>query len=193
MSLLEPKKRSFFERLTGSIRMEEEEEDIRPITSSRVSSLARMHQETQEAQRQAAERRIYQPYAEYEEPTEVTFEEEAEMIIDEEPEEAQLALDIYETHDALIVKTMTAGVKKDDLVITLTRENLTIKGRRDNDTRHTTHQYHQQELYWGPFSRTIDLPEEVDIDGAVATEHHGLIPIKLPKFNKKRQATLKVQ
>lgn len=86
---------------------------------------------------------------------------------------------------------MTAGVK-DDLTITLSREHLTIKGRRDNDTRHTTHHYHQQELYWGPFSRTVDLPEEVDIDGAVATEHHGLVTIKLPKFNKK-QTTLKIQ
>ncbi len=190
MSLLEPKKRSFFERLTGSIRMEEDEEIIRP-TSSRTSSFSRMYEETSEAPtRTSAERRIYQPYAEYEEEI---VEEEPEVLVEEEPEEAQLALDIYETNDALIIKTMTAGVKKDDLTITLSREHLTIKGRRDNDTRHTTHHYHQQELYWGPFSRTVDLPEEVDIDGAVATEHHGLVTIKLPKFNKKRQTTLKIQ
>jgi HSP20 family molecular chaperone IbpA len=45
----------------------------------------------------------------------------------------------------------------------------------------------------GSFSRTIELPDEIDIEQASATEHHGLITIKLPKFDKKKQATLKVQ
>ena len=113
---------------------------------------------------------------------------------DEDPEdegEAQLAVDVYETTTDIVIKTMTAGVKKEDLQIHVSRETVTIRGRRDNE-RGYQHNYVQQELYWGPFSRTIELPDEVDIEQASATEHHGLITIKLPKFDKKRQATLKV-
>ena len=125
-----------------------------------------------------------------------TVENSVELVteeVDEEPVEAQLALDVYETNDAIIIKTMTAGVKKEDLQITVARELLTIKGRRDNEPRSYNHHHHAQELYWGAFSRSVDLPEEVDIEQASATEHHGLVTIKLPKFDKKRQATLKVQ
>lgn len=107
--------------------------------------------------------------------------------------EAQLAVDVYETGNEIIVKTMTAGVKKEDLQINVSRESLTIRGKRENDSRAYQHNYHVQELFWGSFSRTIELPDEVDIEAASATEHHGLITIKLPKFDKKRQATLKVQ
>ena len=115
------------------------------------------------------------------------------MATEDEDEEAQLAVDVYETHDAIVIKTMTAGVKKEDLEITVSRETITIRGRRENDSRSYQNEYHIQELYWGSFSRTIDLPDEVEIEQASATEHHGLVTIKLPKFDKKRQATLKVQ
>jgi HSP20 family protein len=88
---------------------------------------------------------------------------------------------------------MTAGVKKEDLQISVSREELTIRGKRNQESHAYQHHYHHQELYWGSFSRTITLPDEVDIEQATATEHHGLVTIKLPKFDKKRQATLRVQ
>lgn len=169
-------KRSFFERLTGSIRMEDDEPVV--MTPARKPSLYRNY-----------------PTDTYEESdTSVDESLEIETDIEEtEPEEAQLAVDIYETNDAVVVKTMTAGVKKEDLQIIVTRESLTIKGRRENETRGYQHHYHNEELYWGPFTRTVDLPTEVDIEQASATEHHGLVTIKLPKFDKKRQAMLKIQ
>ena len=138
------------------------------------------------------------PYAEYDEEFEddtssATTVKITAMATEDEDEEAQLAVDVYETHDAIVIKTMTAGVKKEDLEITVSRETITIRGRRENDSRSYQNEYHIQELYWGSFSRTIDLPDEVEIEQASATEHHGLVTIKLPKFDKKRQATLKVQ
>jgi HSP20 family protein len=171
-----PKKRSFFERLTGSIRMEEDE----PVVMSQPNRKPNLY-------------RNY-PADDYAQ-NETVIEETISVETDEhdEPEEAQLAVDVYETGDSLVVKTMTAGVKKEDLQITVTRESLTIRGRRENDTRGYQHHYHQQELFWGSFTRTVDLPLEVDIEQATASEHHGLVTVKLPKFDKKRQATLKVQ
>jgi HSP20 family protein len=113
---------------------------------------------------------------------------------EEEPlEDAQLAVDVYETNTEIVVRTMTAGVKKEDLHLSITRESLTIKGNRTNEPRAYQHTYHSQELYWGTFSRIIELPDEIDIEQATAIEHHGLVTIKLPKFDKKKQATLKIQ
>jgi HSP20 family protein len=167
------KKRSFFERLTGSIRMEDDEQVI--ATPTRKASL----------------------YSKYDEDYEddETVEASIEIASEEsdEPVEAQLAVDVYETNNEIVVKTMTAGVKKEDLQISVSREQLTIRGKRDNEPRAYQHTYHAQELFWGTFSRTVDLPDEVDIEQASATEHHGLVTIKLPKFDKKKQATLKIQ
>ena len=169
-------KRSFFERLTGSIRMEDDEPVVM-TPPTRKPTLYRNY-----------------PTDTYESDTTIDESLEIETEVEEvEPEEAQLAVDIYETNDAVIVKTMTAGVKKEDLQIHVTRETLTIRGHRENETRGYQHHYHNEELYWGPFARTVDLPAEVDIEQASATEHHGLVTIKLPKFDKKRQATLKIQ
>lgn len=171
---LTTKKRSFFERLTGSIRMEDDEPVELP--SKRPASALR-----------------YRNYEEtYED--EETIESSLEIVSEEsEPEEAQLAIDVYETTHEIVVKTMTAGVKKEDLQISVSREELTIRGKRNQESHAYQHHYHHQELYWGPFSRTITLPDEIDIEQATATEHHGLVTIKLPKFDKKRQATLRVQ
>jgi len=177
MATQQPRKRSFFERLTGSIRMEDDE----PVATTPVRKTNLYNNRYEEE---------YQDDETVESSLEIVSQEED---IEEDAGEAQLAVDVYETNDALIVKTMTAGVKKEDLQITVARELLTIKGRRENDARTYSHHYHNQELFWGAFSRTIELPEEVDIEQATATEHHGLITIKLPKFDKKRQTTLKIQ
>ncbi len=166
-------KRSFFERLTGSIRMEDDEPVVM-TTPNRKASLYAKYDDN------------------YEDDETVETSIEVESLEEESTEDAQLAIDVYETNNEIVVKTMTAGVKKEDLHISITRESLTIRGKRDNEPRAYQHTYHAKELYWGPFSRTIELPDEVDIDLATASEHHGLITIKLPKFNKQKQATLKV-
>lgn len=171
MALLH-KKRSFFERLTGSIRMEDDE----PVEVP--------------AKKRGLAARFDSDYED-----ENSAESSVELVAteDDAPTEAQLAIDMYETDREVVVKTMTAGVKKEDLQISVSREQLTVRGRRSNEPHAYQHHYHNQELYWGAFSRTVDLPDEIDIEQASATEHHGLVTIRLPKFDKKKQATLKVQ
>lgn len=170
------KKRSFFERLTGSIRMEDDESVVMTPPPKRAGFY-----------------RSYDEDYETDDEVEASVEIETESIEeDEELADAQLAVDVYETNDAIVVKTMTAGVKKEELQITASRELLTIRGRREQAHAYQN-TYHIQELYWGSFSRTIELPDEIDIELASATEHHGLVTITLPKFDKKKQATLKIQ
>ncbi|MBM3261710.1 Hsp20/alpha crystallin family protein [Candidatus Kaiserbacteria bacterium] len=110
----------------------------------------------------------------------------------EEPE-GELAVDVYQTPDAIIVKTLVAGVQPSTVDIALTREMITISGTRVDEREAEEDDYFFRELYWGAFSRTIILPEEVDVDAAEASEKHGVLMIRLPKVNKNRQTKLKVR
>jgi HSP20 family protein len=110
----------------------------------------------------------------------------------DEPQ-GELAVDVYQTQDAIVVKALVAGVQPNSIDISLTREMLTISGTREDEREVDEENYFQRELYWGSFARTIMLPEEVDVDIAEASEKHGILMIRLPKINKKRQAKLKVR
>lgn len=110
----------------------------------------------------------------------------------DEPQ-GELAVDVYQTPDAIVVKALLAGVQPGAIDISLTREMLTISGARQDEREVEEENYFQRELYWGSFSRTILLPEEIDVDMAEASEKHGILMIRLPKINKKRQAKLKVR
>ena len=111
------------------------------------------------------------------------------------PEEpgGELAVDVYQTPDAIVIKALIAGVQPSSVDISLTREMVTISGQRSDEREVEDDGYFQRELYWGSFSRTILLPEEVDVDMAEASEKHGILMIRLPKINKKRQTKLKVR
>jgi len=102
-------------------------------------------------------------------------------------------VDVYQTADSIVIKALIAGVQPATVEIVLTREMITISGAREDEKEVEDDGYFQRELYWGAFSRTILLPEEVDVDMAEATEKHGILSIRLPKVNKKRQTKLKVR
>ena len=114
-------------------------------------------------------------------------------VKEEEEQGGELAIDVYQTADALVIKALVAGVQPSSIDIALTREMLTISGMREDEREVEEDNYFQRELYWGAFSRTILLPEEVDVDLAEASEKHGILMIRLPKINKKRQTKLKVR
>lgn len=107
--------------------------------------------------------------------------------------EGELAVDVYQTESAIVIKAFIAGVQPGSLDISLSREMLTVSGSRQDEREVDEEEYFQRELYWGSFSRTILLPEEVDVDLAEASEKHGILMIRLPKINKKRQTKLKVK
>jgi HSP20 family protein len=110
----------------------------------------------------------------------------------EEPA-GELAVDVYQTPTHIVIKAMIAGVKPDDLDVSITRDMVTVRGKRERHTEGTAGDFFFQELYWGAFSRTIVLPQEVEIEEAEATEKHGLLTVRLPKLDKGRQAKLKVK
>lgn len=121
--------------------------------------------------------------------------EDANSVYMEVVEETtgELALDVIDTGDAYVVRAITAGVPKDSLDITLSRQSISIEGYRE-DSSHSVHDgILTQELFWGSFSRTFTFPEEVDLEEAKAHESHGLLSISLPKVDRHRQTKVKVQ
>ncbi len=117
----------------------------------------------------------------------------AVVLDEEEAEDGELSVDVYQTPTHIIIKAMIAGVKPEDLDVSITRDMVTVRGKRERHTEGGTGEYFFEELYWGSFSRTIVLPQEVDIEDAEAVEKHGLLIIRLPKMDKGRQAKLKVR
>jgi HSP20 family protein len=148
---MQPSKKSFFERLTGTVKMEEAD-----------------GVETEERETRG-------------------------RILEETEEEGELSVDVYQTSDEIVIKTMVAGVRPEDLDINITRDVVTIKGKREEGKEVHDADYFHKELYWGAFSRTISLPEEIEVEEAEAVERHGLLVIKLPKIDKSKQNKLRVK
>jgi HSP20 family protein len=96
-------------------------------------------------------------------------------------EEGQLLLDVYKDGDCLVVQAVLAGVRPEDLEISVSHDLLTIRGRRQNSETIDWHDYFYQECYWGPFSRSVLLPFEVRSEGAQATLKNGILKIILPR------------
>jgi HSP20 family molecular chaperone IbpA len=110
-----------------------------------------------------------------------------------EGEEGELAVDVFQTPVEIVIKAMISGVRPEDLNISITREMVTIKGKREETETVAGTDYFHQELYWGSFSKTILLPSEVEPEEAEAVERHGLLTIRLPKVDRSRIQRLKVR
>src|SRR3989344_9533832 len=113
--------------------------------------------------------------------------------IEEENEEAELAIDVYQTATDIIVQTMVAGVRPEDLELSVARDIVTIIGKREENRNIDEEDYFTKELYWGKFSRSISLPQEVEPEEVEATEKHGLLTIKLQKVDKEKTNNVKVR
>lgn len=107
-------------------------------------------------------------------------------------EEGQLTVDVFQTDDEIVIKSTIAGVTADDLDISITNDMVTIKGSRSSDEKIKQSDYYYQELYWGSFSRSIILPEEIDADNAKASMKNGVLTIRLLKLAKSRVKKVKI-
>lgn len=107
--------------------------------------------------------------------------------------DGELSVDVLNTDDSIIIKAMTAGVRPGDIDIDISRDMVTIKAIRTDEHEVSEENFYQKELYWGSFSRNILLPEEIDVDSADAKEKNGLLILTLPKVDKNRKTKLQVK
>lgn len=106
--------------------------------------------------------------------------------------EGQLTVDIFDKGDHIIIQSAVAGTDPKDLDITLTHDMITIKGARTQSDEITEDNYYYRELYWGTFSRSIILPEEIDEDKCEASIKNGILTIKLLKKHRPRTQKIKI-
>ena len=162
------KKRSLFERLSGAVPATD---DFDAFDDEYVQPQVQRRPVMQQTQQQ-----VVVP----------TYEEEPSA-------EGQLPVDVYQTSSEIIIRTFVAGVRPDELNVSISRDMVTIEGNRAAQQNVDSSDYFHQELFWGSFSRTILLPEEVDVDNSSAGSKDGLLTLVLPKLDKARQTKLRVK
>ncbi len=166
-------KRSFFERLTGTRSVEpdsyENETPIKPLNN--------------------------------------LYEEESETVITSSPvknmpeenfasadsSEGQLTIDVYQTENDIVIKSTIAGVKPEDLDVSINNDMVSIRGERKNDEQVPEGNYYYQECYWGSFSRSVILPVDVLSEKSEASMKNGILTIRLPKADINKSKKIQVR
>lgn len=137
-----------------------------------------------------------QTVAEAEEGTEETVQETENLASSQEDwlseYEGQLTIDMYQTKDNVIIKSTIAGVKPEDIDVTIANDMVTIRGERKRDFEASSEDYFYQECYWGSFSRSVVLPVDVDIENVGADLKDGILTVILPKAAKSKAKKIRV-
>ncbi len=106
---------------------------------------------------------------------------------------SELAVDMYETNDNVVVKTALPGVNPDDVDVTITGDTLTIKGESKEETENKEENYLRRERHYGSFSRSVTLPSGLQTDKTEASFDNGMLTLKIPKSEQVKPKSIKVQ
>ena len=111
--------------------------------------------------------------------------------LDQPQREGQLAVDVMETRDKIIIRTAVAGVTPEDLDVHVTSDLVTIRGERKVEKTAHDATMHYQECFWGAFSRSIVLPHQVNPDEADAVFKDGVLTLTIPKLRGEMNVTIR--
>lgn len=173
-------KKSFFEKLTGARRLDEEndhyerERTIRPQPG--------IYAEETETEM------IINPSS-----SQMANEEQRMSSVPQEDGEGQLTIDVYQTDNDIVIKSTIAGVKPEDLDVSINNDMITIRGERRQDEEVMQENYYYQECYWGSFSRSVILPVDVLSDKVEASMKNGILTIRMPKADNTRAKKIQVR
>ena len=107
--------------------------------------------------------------------------------------EGQLAVDVYETDKELVVQSAVGGIKNNKIEVSLENDILIIKGERENPVKDENKKYFSQECYYGPFSREIILPREIDTSRIEANVKDGILVIRMPKIERAKNKKIQIE
>jgi len=178
-------KKSFLERLTGARTIDDEDAYIpeRPISPS-VSMYGNEEAEI-EMEREISARSM---------PNQFSREDRVEVQTSEmESNEGQLTIDVYQTDNDIVIKSTIAGVKPEDLDVSINNDMLTIRGERKNEENVMEENYYYQECYWGSFSRSVILPIDVMADKIEASMKNGILTVRMPKAESNKSKKIQVR
>jgi HSP20 family protein len=115
---------------------------------------------------------------------------QSENWLEGEDFSGQLAVDVYQTKDEIIIKSTIAGVKPEDIDISINNDMITVRGKREKDHEVVDDNYFYRECYWGGFSRSIILPCEVKTDKISASMKNGVLTVIMQKATKTNKVTV---
>lgn len=107
--------------------------------------------------------------------------------------DGQLSVDVFQSKDEIAIVAPIAGVKPDDVTITITDDVITIKGERAHGTTLQKEDCFIQECFWGTFSRSIVLPEDVDTSKTEAAFNNNVLVIRIPRIEKVKTKVVKIK
>lgn len=168
-------KRSFLEKLTGAKTIENSDFDSGPNYSEPINTIYR--EEAEITMNPSFER--------------VSREQIADSSSDNA--EGQLTIDVYQTDSDIVIKSTIAGVKPEDLDVSISNDMITIRGERKNEEQVPEENYYYQECYWGSFSRSVILPVDVVSEKIEASMKNGILTIRLPKAASNKTKKIQVR
>ena len=169
---------SIFDKLKGGMGLEDfEEEEIK---------------EVKEKKSKKKEKKTSRKIEVKEEPLKPSKKEEKEEnnIL---KAEGELTVDVYQTDKDIVIQTAVAGIKPEDIDISIEDDVITIRGERREITEESEKDYFFQECFWGSFSRQIILPEEVDVSKMAASFQNNVLTVRMPKLARKTTRKIKVK
>jgi HSP20 family protein len=161
---------SILRKLTGAVDFDEQqaiENDIQDDLRSRFSEVT--DSDLAEVEEYISDTKVT---------TQVAFQNDEDLV------EGALTIDVYQTDNDIVIVSTIAGVTSKDLDVSITNDMVTISGERKNLTKIKQENYFYQECYWGPFSRSVILPIDVDAEKSAAELKDGVLTITLPKSEK---------
>lgn len=177
-------KKSFLEKLTGSKRIEPEdfvEEKVEPSRGmQQLNNLYEYEEEAQEILMNPSTPSSQKNMSE-------------ENLATSDPNEGQLTIDVYQTDSDIVIKSTIAGVKPEDLDVTINNDMVSIRGERKSEEEVPEENYYYQECYWGTFSRSVILPVDVVSEKSEAAMKNGILTIHLPKSDTNKTKKIQVR
>jgi HSP20 family protein len=180
---------NFFKRLSGLNKRSTDE----LIEDPEVSEEEMVDEETDEEEYEEEDSDLAEDDSSDETEEPADEDEEEQKWLSEGYEEGQLSIDVYQTPDKIIVKSTIAGVKPEDIDISINNDMLTIRGKREMNEQIKEQNYLYRECYWGSFSRSIILPVEIETDKIEAFLENGVLTVTLPKAKSAKEISIKVK
>ena len=167
-------KRSFLEKLTGAKTIEDGIYEEKNQFSQPINT-------------------VYREESEYTLTTPFEKNASEESPVSEDGSEGQLTIDVYQTDTDIVIKSTIAGVKPEDLDVSINNDMITIRGERKNEEQVSEDNYYYQECYWGGFSRSVILPVDVVAEKIEASMKNGILTIRLPKATSNKTKKIQVR
>lgn len=164
-------KRSFFAKLTGTSRVDEETS----IDSETSRPVALYEDDSQQESFMQVDTQPDRPSFARPDANATQWEQEPE------DNDGQLTIDMYQTESEVVIKSTIAGVKPEDIDVSINNDMITIRGSRHMEEEVSEDKYYYQECYWGSFSRSVVLPVDVLSDKVEAALKNGILTVRLPK------------